>query len=563
MRRLLFWTFGGVYLDVRKGLMVILTLCVSLVATTVQSVAVPTRVEAGLRAYFVITAPKQTAAVAAAVAANAGTVYAAYDAIGVLVVHSANAGFAGAMRSAPGVQKVGATRTSDLPPAVANPAIPAASPAVPSNSPEIARRDMTMIGADKAWEVNPGSKAITVGVLDTGVDDQHPDLAANFDASKSASCAYGKADTRPGAWRPVAAHGTHVAGTIAAAKDDKGMVGVAPGVKVSSIRVAEPEGKQLFFAENTVCAFVFAADKGISITNNSYYVDPWMFLCPTDPDQDAIQEAVRRSVAYADSKGVVNVAAAGNENYDLAAKATDVTSPNDSKPGVRSITDQCISLPTELPNMIVVAALSPDGNRAGFSNYGEGKISISAPGEAVYSTVPGGGYQSMDGTSMAAPHVAGVAALVRSTNPKLTPAQVRAQLATQADDIACPASAGARCKGTDAVNSFYGEGMVDAAKAVGANSKAPTSGVAITKPAEQLGFGGAPAIPLLLKGTSSKGEVSYTATGLPPGLSIDAQRGWITGVLTPGSGRYKVTVTARDAEAKTAQASFYWNVWSF
>jgi hypothetical protein len=62
---------------------------------------------------------------------------------------------------------------------------------------------------------------------------------------------------------------------------------------------------------------------------------------------------------------------------------------------------------------------------------------------------------------------------------------------------------------------------------------------------------------------SSKGSISYTATGLPPGLSIDGQRGWIVGVLTPGAGRYKVTVIARDAEAKTAQASFYWNVWSF
>ena len=87
--------------------------------------------------------------------------------------------------------------------------------------------------------------------------------------------------------------------------------------------------------------------------------------------------------------------------------------------------------------------------------------------------------------------------------------------------------------------------------------------MSITKPGEQLGFGGIPAIPLLLKGMSSKGEISYTATGLPPGLSIDSERGWITGVLSPGSGRYKVTVTARDAEAKTAQASFYWNVWSF
>jgi subtilisin family serine protease len=550
-------------LSVRKALILLLTLCVTLAATTLPSAAAPTRVEAGLRAYFVITAPKQTTAVMAGVTANAGTIYAAYDAIGVLVVHSSNTGFAGAMRTVPGVQKVGATRTSDVPAAAANPQIPAAPIEVPDSSPETVRPDMTAIGADKAWAVNPGSKAITVGVLDTGVDDLHQDLKANFDASKSASCAYGKADTRPGAWRPVASHGTHVAGTIAAAKDGKGMIGVAPGVKVSSIRVAEPEGQQLFFAENTVCAFVFAADKGVSVTNNSYYVDPWLFLCPTDPDQDAIQEAVKRSVAYADSKGVVNVAAAGNENYDLAAKASDPSSPNDSKPATRSVTNACLSLPTELPNVVVVSALSPEGAKASFSNFGEGKINIAAPGQDVYSTVPGGGYQSLDGTSMASPHVAGVVALIRSTNPKLNPEQVRARLAAQANDLPCPTSAAATCKGTEALNSFYGEGVTDAAEAVGAAAKAPTSGVSITKPAEQLGFGGAPAIPLLLKGLSSKGEISYTATGLPPGLSIDGQRGWITGVLTPGSGRYKVTVTARDAEAKTAQASFFWNVWSF
>ena len=206
--------------------------------------------------------------------------------------------------------------------------------------------------------MNPGSKAITVGVLDTGVDDQHQDLKANFDADKSASCAYGKLDVRPGSWRPIAEHGTHVAGTIAAAKDGKGMVGVAPGVKVSSIRVAEA-GSTLFFPENTVCAFIFAADKGVSVTNNSYYVDPWWVTCPTDQDQDAIMEAVRRSVAYADSKGVVNVSAAGNENYNLASKTDDTESPNDSTPAPREVTNECLNLPTELPNMVSVAFCRP------------------------------------------------------------------------------------------------------------------------------------------------------------------------------------------------------------
>ena len=301
----------------RKALVLLLAACLIAATATLPAAATPVRAQAGLRAYFVITEPGQTGKVTGAVGSNGGTVYATYDAIGVIVAHSTATDFAAKMRGVDGVQKAGATRTSDLPTEVANPAIPPVVPEATTASPEIDRGDMTQIGADRAWQKNPGSKSITVGVLDTGVDDQHPDLKANFDAGKSASCAYGKADTRPGAWRPVGEHGTHVAGTIAAARNGIGMIGVAPGVKISSIRVAEPDS-QLFFPENTVCAFMFAADKGVSVTNNSYYVDPWLFLCPTDQDQDAIAEAVRRAVAYSDTMGVVTVAAAGNEDYDRA-----------------------------------------------------------------------------------------------------------------------------------------------------------------------------------------------------------------------------------------------------
>ncbi|WP_238151471.1 S8 family peptidase [Kribbella sindirgiensis] len=546
----------------RKALFLVLAAVLVATAATLPAGAAPARSEAGLRAYFVITAPNQTAKVTSAIAQNGGTVYATYDAIGVIVAHSAAAGFADKLRAVQGVQKAGATRTSDLPADVANPAVPPAVPETPTAQPESDRADMTQIGADRAWAKNPGSKSVTVGVLDTGVDDLHPDLKANFDATRSASCAYGKADTRAGAWRPVGEHGTHVAGTIAGAKNGIGMVGVAPGVKVSSIRVAEA-GSQLFFPENTVCAFMFAADKGVSVTNNSYYVDPWLYNCPTDKDQDAIAEAVRRSVAYSDSKGVVNIAAAGNEDDDLANKTEDPSSPDDSTPTDRTVTNDCISLPTELPNVVVVAAVDPTSAKSPFSNFGEGKISLAAPGQAVYSTVPGGGYKALDGTSMASPHVAGVAALLRSVDPKLNPAQVRARLAQQANDLACPPAASGECSGSAGNNSYYGEGLVDAAEAVGAAAAQPQGAISVTQPSEQLGVGGIPAIPLLLKGTGGTGDISYSATGLPPGLTIDAERGWITGVLTPGAGRYKVTVTARDGEAKTASTSFFWDVWSF
>jgi subtilisin family serine protease len=308
---------------------------------------------------------------------------------------------------------------------------------------------------------------------------------------------------------------------------------------------------------------MFAADKGVSVTNNSYYVDPWLFLCPSDADQDAISEAIRRAVAYSDSKGVVNVAAAGNDSYNLADKSTDDASPNDSTPALRTVTNDCLSLPTELPDVVVVASVGPTSIKSQFSNFGENKINLAAPGEAVYSTVPGGGYKLLEGTSMASPHVAGVAALIRSLNPKLNPAQVRAQLAKQANDLPCPPGASGQCDGSAANNSFYGEGLVDAAEAVGAAPAQTNGALTITQPGEQLGVGGVPAIPLLMKGTGGTGDISYTAVGLPPGLSINTERGWITGVLTPGFGRYKVTVTARDGEAKTVQSTFFWNVWSF
>jgi subtilisin family serine protease len=560
--RLGFCELGRFEWNVRKALVLFLAACLMTAATALPVAAMPVQGEAGLRSYFVITEPQQTGKVTGAIASNGGTVYATYDAIGVIVAHATAADFAGKMRGVDGVQKAGATRTTDLPADAANPAIPAAVPETATTTPETDRGDMTQIGADRGWEKNQGSKSITVGVLDTGVDDQHPDLKANFDAGKSASCAYGKVDGRPGAWRPVGEHGTHVAGTIAAAKNGVGMIGVAPGVKVASIRIAEP-GNELFFPENTVCAFMYAADKGVSVTNNSYYVDPWLFLCPSDQDQDAISEAVRRAVAYSDTKGVVNVAAAGNEDYNLADKSEDVSSPNDSTAAPREVTNDCISLPTELPNVVAVASVDPTGAKSQFSNYGENKINLAAPGEDVYSTVPGGGYKLLEGTSMASPHVAGVAALLRSVDPKLTPAQVREKLAQEANDLACPAGASAQCVGPTSNNSFYGEGMVDAAEATGAAGAQPQGALTITEPGAQLGFGGTPAIPLLMKGTGGTGEISYSATGLPPGLTIDPERGWVTGVLTPGSGRYKVTVTARDAEAKTAHTTFYWDVWSF
>ncbi|MFI8895642.1 S8 family peptidase [Streptomyces paradoxus] len=429
---------------------------------------------AGTRSYLVITAPGDTSAVRNAVTANGGSVFAHYDAIGVVVAHSSTAGFATAMRSVAGVQKVGATRTSDVPADAYSPALPSAPAQSPTTLTESARWDMTRINADKAWAVSTGSPAVTVGVLDTGVDERHQDIAPNFDAADSVSCAYGKADTRAGAWRDVGTHGTHVAGTVAAAKNGKGVVGVAPGVKIASVRIAEPS-TSMFFAENTICGFMWAGDRGFDVTNNSYYTDPWMFNCPDDPDQAAIIEGVRRAQEYAEGKGSLQVAAAGNSNYDLANKRSDSSSPNDSTPVSRTITNACIDIPTELPGVVTVAAMGNGNIKASYSNFGRDVIDVAAPGGdgayGVYSTLPGGKYGNMNGTSMASPHVAGVAALLKSADPAATPADLRARLGSQATDTACPSDS--RCTGTTAKNAFFGEGQVDALKAVGGTGPQP------------------------------------------------------------------------------------------
>ncbi|MGA5498890.1 S8 family peptidase [Streptomyces cinereoruber] len=442
-------------------------------ATTAKAAA-PAAWAAGTRAYLVITAPGGTAAVTGSVTTKGGSVFATYDAIGVIVAHSTSASFASSMRTVSGVQQVGATRTSDVPADAYDPALPANPSQSTTTLTESNRWDMTQIKADQAWAVTTGSASVKVGVLDTGVDDRHQDIAPNFNAADSASCAYGKADTRAGAWRDVDTHGTHVAGTIAAAKNGKGVIGVAPGVKISSVRIAEP-GSTLFFAENTICGFMWAGDHGFKVTNNSYYTDPWQFNCPDNLDQAAIIEGVRRAQEYAEGKGSLQVAAAGNSNYDLANKTTDTASPNDSTPVTRTITNACIDIPTELPGVVTVAAQGNGGAKASYSNFGNGVIDIAAPGgdgsSGVYSTLPGGKYGNMNGTSMASPHVAGVAALIASVNPSFTPAQIRDQLGVQATDRACPSDT--RCKGTATKNGFFGEGAVDALKAVGGSTPPP------------------------------------------------------------------------------------------
>ncbi|MDN0195109.1 S8 family serine peptidase [Streptomyces sp. S.PNR 29] len=446
------------------------------------------------------------ASVKKAIDAAGGTVVVTYDKIGVIVVHSANPDFGKQIRTARGVQSAGATRTTPLTAAgttdegavqmlseeQAAKTANASAAAGDSEPLEADQWDLRAIGADKAAQINPGSRKVTVAVIDTGVDDTHPDLAPNFSASQSANCVGGKADTSEGAWRPYTAedyHGTHVAGEIAAARNGIGVAGVAPGVKVSGIKVSDPDNG-LFYPESVVCAFVFAADHGVEITNNSYYVDPWLYNCMDDPDQRAIVDAVNRAQLYAQKKGTLNLASAGNSNHDLDSDAiVDDTSPDDSTPVERTIDPhECFDVPTQLPGVVTVSATGVQNLKSYYSSYGKGVVDIAAPGGdrlyqipdtpskngRILSTMPNGEYGFLQGTSMASPHAAGVAALLKSKHPWATPDQLQTLLKAQADNPGCPESydqdgdgtQDAVCEGGKRVNGFYGFGIVNALRAV-------------------------------------------------------------------------------------------------
>ncbi|MFI9231822.1 S8 family peptidase [Streptomyces rimosus] len=475
-------------------------------ATAAPQAAAPAaavKTDGPLLSYVVNATPGQASVkrVTKAISEAGGKVIIAHEKIGVIVVHSANPLFAATIRKVPGVQSAGATRTAPLKASgttdVGKPqkverltADKAAKAARVANAAgddkeplEPLQWDIPAIKADQAAKIDEGSKKVTVAVIDTGVDDTHPDLKANFAPKQSANCVGGVADTSPGAWRPYDPaedyHGTHVAGTIAAARNGVGVAGVAPGVKISAIKVSEPK-TSLFYAENVVCAFVFAADHGAKVTNNSYYVDPWMFNCKDDLDQGAIVDAVGRAAKYAEGKGVVNVAAAGNSNMDLAAaQLTDTSSPNDSTPVTRTIDPKkCWDVPTQLPGTVTVASTGVKGLKSYFSNYGNGVIDVAAPGGdsrqvpelpakngGILSTMPGGDYGYLQGTSMASPHVAGVVALLKSTHPKSSPQEIQWLLKMQADNPGCP-TADKTCTGTQHVNGHYGYGIVDALDAV-------------------------------------------------------------------------------------------------
>ncbi|MGQ0777286.1 MAG: S8 family peptidase [Pseudonocardiales bacterium] len=334
--------------------------------------------------------------------------------------------------------------------------------------------NMELIHGPQARGVDPGSPDVVVGVLDSGIDATHPDLAAAIDATRSAGCLSGRPDLRSSAWRPTtSSHGTHVAGTIAAADDGRGVTGVAPGVRLASVKVVDDNG--FIYPEYAVCAFMWAAKAQLQIANSSYFVDPWLLVCSDVPGQAVAYEAVRRAVEYATTHGVLSIAAMGNERIDLADPRQDLRSPdNTPAPPPRLVDDACDVLPAELPGVVAVSAVGANRNMSAYSSFGLGVVAVTAPGGdvdqrpwtsssgCVLSTIAGG-YGYACGTSMAAAHASGVAALLASAWPSASPEELAALLRRQADPLPCSAHPG--CTG-ERVNSFSGHGLVDALEAV-------------------------------------------------------------------------------------------------
>lgn len=492
------------YRVVRASLVVaLLALTMAISATTARLAHADTQ-----QTYIVLY--KQSSVAADAITQAGGTLVYSYSQIGVAIARSSSPTFAADISGNGLIEGAAATTgfatqlndNQDI--SGADAPITPGTPAPGMDNLSGLQWDMAQIHAFEAHAINGGSHSVTVGDIDTGLDFTHPDLAPNVDFANSVSCIGGIPNQTPAAWNDDNGHGTHTAGTIAAAKNGIGIVGVAPNVKIAGIKAGNAAG--FFFPEAVVCAFMWAGTHHIQVTNNSYFADPWLFNCKNDPGQRAIWKAERRAIQFAQQNGTVVVAAEDNQADDLAHPTQDATSPDNTTPVLRTIHNDCAVVPVEVPGVIGVTA---DGNlklKSFYSSYGVGTVQVIAPGGdsvlqrtaaapngRVLSTYPAAlinsclrkvfdgaaTYCYLQGTSMASPHVAGVAALIVSRGVT-NPSAVAAILDNTADAMACPADvsiyaffpavdngAPQACQGGAGYNSFNGHGQVNALAAVG------------------------------------------------------------------------------------------------
>jgi subtilisin family serine protease len=479
------------------------------IATVLAATAAPASAAAqGADSTYIVLYRGASSADAAATVSNAGgTLVANYSQIGVVIARSSDPNFAATVQQNGKVAGAAstngfATKVSDV--MAGSGPVNAPIPAPGSDNLSGLQWDMNQINAPQARAINGGSPDVVVGDIDTGLDFTHPDLAPNVDFADSASCISGTPDTTPAAWMDDNGHGTHTAGTIAAAKNGIGIVGVAPNVKLAGIKAGNADG--FFFPEAVVCAFMWAGTHHINITNNSYFADPWLFNCRNDAGQRAIWEAERRAIRFAQSKGTLVVAAEGNQADDLSHPTVDATSPDNTTPVTRDITNACAVVPVEVPGVVGVTATGNLRQKSFYSSYGVSTADVAAPGGdsilqltaaapngRVLSTYPASliskcvrqvfdgtaTYCYLQGTSMASPHAAGVAALLESATGK-TGGALAAALQQATNPIPCPSDTSAyaffpaldggapqTCQGGVGQNGWYGSGEIDALKAVG------------------------------------------------------------------------------------------------
>jgi lantibiotic leader peptide-processing serine protease len=288
------------------------------------------------------------------------------------------------------------TRPTGITPSSHNPAEPLAH----------LQWDMRMINATSAgsYHTEKGSKRVLVGILDTGIDGSHADIAPNFDRGLSRNFT----TDIPLVDGPCAAepdqscndpndvdensHGTHVASTVASPINGLGVAGVAPNVTLVNLRAGQDSG--FFFLQPSVDALTYAGDHGIDVANMSYFIDPWLYNCgnPLHPvpedsaldtaEQKTIIEATQRALDYAHLHGVTLVAALGNGNHDVGLPEFDGQSPN-FPPGNehdRTVNNTCLDLPTEGNNVISVSAVGPSKTKADYSNWSYEETTVGAPG---------------------------------------------------------------------------------------------------------------------------------------------------------------------------------------
>jgi subtilisin family serine protease len=444
-----------------------------------------------------------TSGAAQAVASAGGTLVANYSQIGVVIARSDQTAFATTIGKQSKVEGVSATTRFGVGLESDEAATTTADAPAPGSDGEPLsgwQWDMDQINAFAAHEITGGDPDVVVGDLDTGLDFTHPDLAPNYRADLSADCSSGS-PTPLQVGNDANGHGTHTAGTIAAAVNGIGVTGVAPNVSLAGVKSANDAG--FFFPEMVICSYMWVAEKGIDVTNNSYFADPWLYNCVNDPGQRAIWKAERRAIQYAQSKGTVVVSSEGNDSDDLSHPTQDVTSPDDTTPVTREITNACSVIPVEVPGVIGVTATGDQSLKSYYSSYGISTADVAAPGGDRRFQVtpdPGGGrvlstwpanapcaiqtfdqgakYCWIQGTSMAGPHAAGLAALILSRGA--APRAVESVMESTANPLPCPdtslpiyanfpgvnSGAPQTCTGGTGHNSFYGAGEIDALAAV-------------------------------------------------------------------------------------------------